>query len=151
MNFQFELMVIGGGHAGCEAALAAARLGVSTGILTLNRHAIGRMSCNPSIGGIAKSHLVFEIDALGGEIGRNSDYTGIQFRTLNTKKGAAVQANRAQCDKAAFENRLQAIVATTPSLTLIEGAAVLAKGTGSMEYFTNGINGVERLILSLRR
>jgi len=123
MNFQFELMVIGGGHAGCEAALAAARLGVSTGILTLNRHAIGRMSCNPSIGGIAKSHLVFEIDALGGEIGRNSDYTGIQFRTLNTKKGAAVQANRAQCDKAAFENRLQAIVATTPSLTLIEGAA----------------------------
>lgn len=121
MNSRYDVIVIGAGHAGCEAALAAARLGEETALITLDRAAIGRMSCNPSIGGIAKSHLVFELDALGGELPRNTDFTGIQFRVLNTKKGPAVQANRAQCDKVAFSLRLQSVVAGTANLSLIEG------------------------------
>lgn len=119
----YEILVIGAGHAGCEAALGAARLGARTALLTMDRLAIGRMSCNPSIGGIAKSHLVFELDAMGGEMAVNTDYTGLQFRVLNTKKGPAVQANRAQCDKPAFSARLQAVVALTPNLSIIEGTA----------------------------
>lgn len=117
----YNVIVVGGGHAGCEAALAASRLGVKTALVTMDRTAIGRMSCNPSIGGIAKSHLVVELDALGGEIAKNTDFTGIQFRVLNTKKGPAVQANRAQCDKKAFSTRLQAVVSSTPLLSIIEG------------------------------
>ncbi len=123
MDSFFEVIVLGAGHAGCEAALASARLGGSTALLTMDRAAIGRMSCNPSIGGIAKSHLVFELDALGGETAVNTDYTGIQFRLLNTKKGPAVQANRAQCDKLAFSKRLQAVVEATQNLIVIEGLA----------------------------
>jgi len=92
-------------------------------LLTMDRRAIARMSCNPSIGGIAKSHIVCELDALGGEMGINSDYTGIQFRTLNTKKGAAVQAFRAQCDKYAYADRMRRVVETTPNLTVVEGQA----------------------------
>lgn len=118
---QYHVIVIGGGHAGCEAALAAARMGSPTALLTMNRQAIARMSCNPSIGGIAKSHIVCELDALGGEMGKNSDYTGIQFRTLNTKKGPAVQAFRTQCDKHAYSARMRRVVEMTPNLTIIEG------------------------------
>jgi tRNA uridine 5-carboxymethylaminomethyl modification enzyme len=117
---RYDLIVIGAGHAGCEAALAAARMGARTALMAADRTAIGRMSCNPSIGGIAKSHIVFELDALGGEMGRNSDYTGIQFRTLNTRKGPAVQAHRAQCDKMLYPARLQAVVEQTGSLDVIE-------------------------------
>ncbi|MFO7535597.1 MAG: tRNA uridine-5-carboxymethylaminomethyl(34) synthesis enzyme MnmG [Kiritimatiellia bacterium] len=117
----FAVIIIGGGHAGCEAALAASRLGVKTALVTMDRLAIGRMSCNPSIGGIAKSHLVFELDALGGEMAINTDYTGIQFRVLNTKKGPAVRANRAQCDKAAYSTRMRAVVHSTPNLTCVDG------------------------------
>jgi tRNA uridine 5-carboxymethylaminomethyl modification enzyme len=116
----YEVLVIGAGHAGCEAALAAARMGARTVLVTMDRQAVARMSCNPSIGGIAKSHIVCELDALGGEMGRNTDFTGIQFRTLNTKKGPAVQAFRVQCDKQAYSRRMLAVVEKTADLTLVE-------------------------------
>lgn len=117
---EFDVVVIGGGHAGYEAALASARMGCRTAMICLDRQAIGRMSCNPSVGGIGKSHIVAEVDALGGEMARNADYTGIQFRTLNSKKGPAVQATRLQCDKAHFPTRIQRVIAQTPNLWVIE-------------------------------
>lgn len=119
----YGVLVVGAGHAGYEAALASARMGVPTALITMDRHAIGRMSCNPSIGGMAKSHIVCELDAMGGEMARNSDYTGIQFRTLNTRKGPAVQAHRAQNDKSIFPLRIQAVIDQTEHLTVIEGRA----------------------------
>jgi tRNA uridine 5-carboxymethylaminomethyl modification enzyme len=118
---RYEVLVVGAGHAGCEAALAAARMGVETALVTMERAAIARMSCNPSIGGMAKSHIVFELDALGGEMAHNTDYTGIQFRVLNTRKGPSVQANRAQCDKPAYSARMQALIEKTAHLDVIEG------------------------------
>ncbi|MBA4387348.1 MAG: tRNA uridine-5-carboxymethylaminomethyl(34) synthesis enzyme MnmG, partial [Verrucomicrobia bacterium] len=120
----FDVIVIGGGHAGCEAALAAARLGAETALITQSRESIARMSCNPSIGGIAKSHLVFELDALGGEMARNTDYTGIQFRTLNTRKGPAVRANRAQSDSTAYPLRMRSVIEGQARLTIIEDTVV---------------------------
>jgi len=118
-NF-YDVIVIGGGHAGCEAALASARSGASTLLLSIDKKFIGRMSCNPSIGGIAKSHITCELDALGGEQARNTDYTGIQFRTLNTRKGPAVQAFRAQCDKELYPARLQAVLAAQHGVDIAE-------------------------------
>jgi tRNA uridine 5-carboxymethylaminomethyl modification enzyme len=117
-NQIYDVIVVGAGHAGIEACLAAARMGCKTLMLTLNLDHIGQMSCNPAIGGIGKGHLVKEIDALGGEMGRAIDETGIQFRMLNTKKGPAVRASRAQADKALYRQRMKRVLETCPGLTL---------------------------------
>ena len=118
----YNVIVVGGGHAGYEAALAAARMGAKTLLITLNKSLIGRLPCNPSIGGIAKSHIVSELDALGGELGRNADYTGIQYRMLNTRKGPAVQSNRLQCDKDLFPVRIQHILEMQQNLDILDDA-----------------------------
>ncbi len=115
---KFDVIVIGAGHAGIEAALAAARLGCETLVLTINLDRVGAMSCNPAIGGLAKGHLVKEIDALGGEMGRAIDRTGIQFRRLNTRKGPAVRATRAQADRWRYQAYMKEILERTPRLTL---------------------------------
>jgi hypothetical protein len=121
---RYDVIVIGAGHAGVEAALAAARMGCSTLMLSINLDTIGQMSCNPAIGGLAKGHLAREIDALGGEMGRNTDMTGLQFRMLNTKKGPSVWAPRAQCDKKAYQFRLKWICERQPNLDLQQGQTV---------------------------
>jgi tRNA uridine 5-carboxymethylaminomethyl modification enzyme len=118
---KYDVIVVGGGHAGVEAALAAARMGCQTLLLTMNVDSIGQMSCNPAIGGLGKGHLVREIDALGGEMGKATDMTGLQFRMLNTKKGPAVWSPRAQCDKKSYQFRLKWICESEPNLDLKQG------------------------------
>ena len=118
-----QVVVIGGGHAGVEAAYASARLGVPTVLVSLRREGIGQMSCNPAIGGVGKGHLVKEVDALGGLMGRAIDATGIQFRILNVSKGAAARASRAQADRDLYKGWIQRYLAGVPNLTIIEGEA----------------------------
>ncbi|MCQ2392885.1 MAG: tRNA uridine-5-carboxymethylaminomethyl(34) synthesis enzyme MnmG [Kiritimatiellae bacterium] len=137
MNHKPSIIVVGGGHAGAEAALIAARMGISTLLITGLKSAIARMPCNPSIGGLAKSHLVFELDALGGEMGFNADLTSLQEKTLNTSRGPAVQATRAQCDKAEYTLRMQRVLAQQPNLDILEDA-VIGIETRSLET-KNGI------------
>lgn len=120
----FDVIVIGGGHAGCEAAHAAARMGVAVGLITLKADAIGVMSCNPAIGGLGKGHLVREIDALDGAMGRIADYAGIQFRLLNRRKGPAVQGPRAQTDRRRYREGMQAELSAIPNLSVVEGEVV---------------------------
>ena len=129
---KYDVLVVGGGHAGVEAALAAARMGCQTLLLSINLDTIGQMSCNPAIGGLAKGHLAREIDALGGEMGKATDMTGLQFRMLNTKKGPSVWAPRAQCDKKAYQFRLKWICERQPNLDLQQGqsARLLHDGAG---------------------
>src|SRR4030081_3092758 len=114
----YEVIVVGAGHAGCEAALASARMGRKTLLLTMNLDSVALMPCNPSMGGPAKGHLIKEIDALGGEIGRNTDRTFIQIRLLNTSKGPAVQALRAQCDKQAYRLAMKFVLESQANLEL---------------------------------
>lgn len=118
------MIVVGGGHAGAEAALAAARMGVRTLLITAMKEAIARMPCNPSIGGLAKSHLVYELDALGGEMGKNADATALQSKTLNMSRGPAVRATRTQCAKKEYTERMQKVIAEQDNLSVLEDSVI---------------------------
>ncbi|MCC6742948.1 MAG: FAD-dependent oxidoreductase, partial [Acidobacteria bacterium] len=121
---QYDVLVIGAGHAGCEAAHAAARLGAKTALVTINLDLIGQMSCNPAIGGVAKGHMVREIDALGGAMGVIADRTGIQFRLLNRSRGPAVQSPRCQSDRALYRTEMRSFLEKTPDLHLQQAEVV---------------------------
>ena len=145
---QFDIVVVGAGHAGCEAAMAAARMGLKTALYTLNVDLIAQMSCNPAIGGIAKGHLVREVDALGGIMGEITDAVGIQFRLLNTSRGPAVWSPRAQCDKQAYRLKMREVLESQPNLkikqaevaeliieeSLVDGRSSLAEGDGTLGF-----------------
>src|SRR5246127_2972059 len=120
----YEVVVIGAGHAGCEAAHAAARLGLSTALYTMNADLMAQMSCNPAVGGIAKGHLVREIDALGGLMGLVADAAGIQFRLLNTSRGPAVWSPRAQCDKALYRVKMREVLENQPGVHIRQAEVV---------------------------
>src|ERR1700738_2549013 len=117
---QFDVVVVGAGHAGCEAASACARMGLKTAMVTMNIDLIAQMSCNPAVGGIAKGHLVREIDALGGVMGEVTDAVGIQFRLLNTSRGPAVWSPRAQCDKKQYRVRMKEVLEREPNLRILQ-------------------------------
>lgn len=135
---EFEVIVVGGGHAGSEAALAAARMGITTLLVTSCKNAIARMPCNPAIGGLAKSHLVYELDALGGEMGINADATALQSKILNRSRGPAVWATRCQCAKTEYTERMQRVVSNQNSLTVLEDTVI-----GLLIESSNRISGVQ--------
>src|SRR5205809_4106405 len=130
MKTSYDIIVIGGGHAGAEAAWAASRLGASTALITLDESKIGQMSCNPAIGGLAKGQMVREIDALGGLMGIAIDNTGIQFRMLNRSKGPAVWGPRAQADKYKYALEVQRLLGTCPNLDIVNGEVADIRVTG---------------------
>src|SRR3984957_10438398 len=124
MQNVYDVVVVGGGHAGCEASRACARMGLRTVMITMNVDLIAQMSCNPAIGGIAKGHLVREIDALGGVMGEVADAVGIQFRLLNTSRGPAVWSPRAQCDKKQYRMRMKQVLEREPNLHIKQAEVV---------------------------
>src|SRR6202046_1953762 len=121
---QYDVVIVGAGHAGCEAAIAAARMGLRAALYTFNLDLIAQMSCNPAIGGIAKGHLVREVDALGGVMGEVADATGIQFRLLNTSRVPAVWPPRAQCDKALYRVKMREVLEAQPNLFIKQAEVV---------------------------
>ncbi len=121
---QYDVVVVGAGHAGCEAAMAAARMGLKTALITMNMDLIAQMSCNPAIGGVAKGHLVREVDALGGIMGEVADAVGIQFRLLNTSRGPAVWSPRAQCDKQLYRVKMREVLEAQPGLHIRQAEVV---------------------------
>src|SRR5476649_2413943 len=127
---RYDVVVVGAGHAGCEAARACARMGLRTAMITMNIDLVAQMSCNPAIGGIAKGHLVREIDALGGVMGEVTDAVGIQFRLLNTSRGPAVWSPRAQCDKKQYRVRMKQVLEQEPNLRILQAevAALIIEG-----------------------
>ncbi len=136
MNTKFDVIVVGAGHAGCEAALAAGRLGASTAMITLNESRVAAMSCNPAIGGIAKSHIVRELDALGGQMGKSADASTIHYRRLNASKGPAVRARRVQCDIGSYHRHMLSALSACPKVTLIQGMVE------KLNTDDRGVNGV---------
>src|SRR3954452_21003361 len=167
MHDTYDAVVIGAGHAGCEAARATARMGLRTALVTMNRELIAQMSCNPAIGGIAKGHLVREIDALGGIMGEVTDAVGIQFRLLNTSRGPAVWSPRAQCDKSQYRVHMRHVLEQQANLTIRQaevadliledaplsdvGADVLQNGTeASDEFATPRSSSVGRRVVGVK-
>jgi tRNA uridine 5-carboxymethylaminomethyl modification enzyme len=141
---EFDVIVVGGGHAGTEAALAAARMGCKTLLLTHNIETLGQMSCNPSIGGIGKGHLVKEVDALGGAMALATDEAGIQFRTLNSSKGPAVRATRAQADRVLYKAAIRRMLENQPNLWLFQQAVddLMVESTGTGERVVGAVTQV---------
>ena len=149
---QYDVVVVGAGHAGCEAAMAAARMGLKTALITMNLDLIAQMSCNPAIGGVAKGHLVREVDALGGIMGEVADAVGIQFRLLNTSRGPAVWSPRAQCDKQLYRVKMREVLESQPGLHIrqaeVVNLVVEDQGTGTRD---EGLGtGERRRVLGLK-
>src|SRR5487761_2609383 len=136
---QYDIIVVGAGHAGCEAARACGRLGLRTAMVTMNLDLIAQMSCNPAVGGIAKGHLVREVDALGGVMGEIADAAGIQFRLLNTSRGPAVWSPRAQCDKKQYRLRMREALEPEPNLRILQAEVAALELVGGEPRRVTGV------------